>query len=150
MSLVGGFTIAARRSSGCLNLRIRKSMDDDEKEKDEERTDIQAYHSRIIREFRDGLLCWLRNESALGEVDEFEDRDLDRLLLKVPYKIARVNQDRTVSRATEPARFGASVVSGPDNTVLAGSGQFGVQCQMSTLFQDYVSLHKNPRIQSDR
>ena len=125
-------------------------MDDDEKEKDEERTDIQAYHSRIILEFRDGLLCWLRKESASNEVDEFEDRDLDRLLLKVPYKIARANQDRAVSRTTEPARLGAPVVSGPDNTDLAGSSQFGVQCQGSTLFQDYVSLYKNPRIQSDR
>lgn len=59
-------------------------MGDAEKEQEDERLDIQAIYSSTINEFRSGLRKWLENEPVEQEDEDFEDRDLDALLLKVP------------------------------------------------------------------
>lgn len=59
------------------------SMDDVEKEKEDDKMDIQASYSSIIRDFRANLLHWLEKENESGGYNDFEDRDLDALLLKV-------------------------------------------------------------------
>jgi hypothetical protein len=46
---------------------------------DGERMDIQASYSSVIAEYKSGLLKWLEKHS----VDDFEDRALETLLLKV-------------------------------------------------------------------
>jgi tubulin-specific chaperone D len=68
-------------------------MDEVEKEQDEERFDIQASYLTVIKEFRSGLLQWLAKESQSGEIEEFEDRSLDALLLKVsPFTNTKLTQ----------------------------------------------------------
>ena len=59
-------------------------MDEVEKELDEDKTDIQGWHSSMISEFKNRLLEWLEKEPQVEEtVEDFEDRELDALLLKV-------------------------------------------------------------------
>lgn len=59
-------------------------MEEVEKEQDDDRTDIQGWHSSMISEFKNRLLEWLEKEPQVEEtVEDFEDRDLDALLLKV-------------------------------------------------------------------
>jgi len=76
-------------------------MDDDGKVQHDERKNIQAYYSSIIQEFRAGLQNWLGKVPPSAEIDEFEDRDLDALLLKVHSNILLANVDRTFPRATK-------------------------------------------------
>lgn len=59
-------------------------MEDAEKEQEDERLDIQAIYSSTINEFKSGLRKWLEKEPVEQEDEDFEDRDLDALLLKVP------------------------------------------------------------------
>jgi hypothetical protein len=54
-------------------------MDDAE---GDDRMDIEASYSSVIADFRAGLLQWLGRD----DVDDFEDRQLDALLLKVRLK----------------------------------------------------------------
>jgi hypothetical protein len=58
-------------------------MEDGNNEPEEEKFDIQAYHSTILKDFQDGLVKWLEKEEKEGEIEEVEDRELDALLLKV-------------------------------------------------------------------
>jgi hypothetical protein len=44
----------------------------------DERVDIQAFYSNVIAEYKGGLQAWLQEDQE----DEFEDRELDALLLK--------------------------------------------------------------------
>ena len=60
-------------------------MGDVEKEKDDDRLDIPAILTSRISEFRDGLKMWLESENIEEEDGDFEDRDLEALLLKVPH-----------------------------------------------------------------
>jgi hypothetical protein len=48
---------------------------------DDERMDIQASYSSFIADYKAGLLKWL--EKDLSQTDEFEDQELDTLLLQV-------------------------------------------------------------------
>jgi len=59
-------------------------MEDAEKDQEDERLDIQAIYSTTINEFRRGLRQWLEKERDEEEENgDFEDRELDALLLKV-------------------------------------------------------------------
>jgi len=58
-------------------------MEDGNNEVEEDNFDIQAYNSKIIKDYRDALENWLYKEEKVGEIEEFEDRELDALLLKV-------------------------------------------------------------------
>jgi hypothetical protein len=59
-------------------------MEDAEKEQEDERLDIQASYSSTINEFKSGLKQWLLKDPLEEGNEDFEDRDLDALLLKVP------------------------------------------------------------------
>jgi hypothetical protein len=59
-------------------------MEDAEKEQEDERLDIQASYSSTISEFKSGLKQWLQKDPLEEGNEDFEDRDLDALLLKVP------------------------------------------------------------------
>ena len=59
-------------------------MEDAEKEQEDERLDIQASYSYTINEFKSGLKQWLQEDPLEEGNGDFEDRDLDALLLKVP------------------------------------------------------------------
>ena len=48
---------------------------------EDERMDIQASYSSFIADYKAGLLKWL--EKDLSQTDEFEDQELDALLLQV-------------------------------------------------------------------
>ena len=61
-------------------------MEDAEKDQEDEKMDIQSSYSSKITEFRQGLLQWLGKDCQAPETEDFEDRDLDALLLKVPLK----------------------------------------------------------------
>lgn len=61
-------------------------MDVVEKEQDDDKMDIQASYSSLIKEFRKFLLQWLKKEPESNEIEDFEDQDLDALLLKVPQR----------------------------------------------------------------
>jgi hypothetical protein len=59
-------------------------MEDAEKEQEDERLDIQASYLSTINEFKSGLKQWLQKDPLEEGNEDFEDRDLDALLLKVP------------------------------------------------------------------
>ena len=59
-------------------------MEDADKEQEDERLDIQASYSSTINEFKSGLKQWLQKDPLEEGHEDFEDRDLDALLLKVP------------------------------------------------------------------
>ena len=78
-------------------------MDDANNEQEEDRLDIQAHYSKIIADYKVGLEKWLKNEGPrIGEIEDFEDRELDALLLKVDSmtSCAKTDIDRTISRTT--------------------------------------------------
>jgi hypothetical protein len=58
-------------------------MEDGNNEADEDNFDIQAYHSRVIKEYEESLQRWLASNEKVGSIEDFEDRELDALLLKV-------------------------------------------------------------------
>lgn len=60
-------------------MDLHNAMDDAE---GDDRMDIQASYSSVIEDFRAGLLQRLGRD----DVDDFEDRELDALLLKVRFK----------------------------------------------------------------
>lgn len=70
-------------------------MEEVEKEQDEDRMDIQGSYSSAISEFRNRLVNWLEKEPQVGEtLEDFEDRELDALLLKVQKESgSRINID---------------------------------------------------------
>jgi len=61
-------------------------MEEAEKDQEDETVDIQSSYSTKITDFKQGLLQWLEKESQSHETEDFEDRDLDALLLKAPRK----------------------------------------------------------------
>ena len=66
-------------------------MEDAEKDQEDEKMDIQSSYSNKIAEFRQGLLQWLEKEYQPPETEDFEDGDLDALLLKVHAKSRPAN-----------------------------------------------------------
>jgi hypothetical protein len=58
-------------------------MEEADKEQDEDSMDIQGSYSDTIQDFRKGLLKWLEKEPQPGDFEDFEDRELDALLLRV-------------------------------------------------------------------
>ena len=65
---------------------------DDADNHDDTKRNIQGFWTKLIQEFKAGLLEWLKNETmATEESDPLEDRELDSLLLKVClYKITLI------------------------------------------------------------
>ena len=61
-------------------------MENAERDQEDEKMDIQSSYSSKITDFRQGLLQWLEKEYQSSETEDFEDRDLDAVLLKVPLK----------------------------------------------------------------
>jgi hypothetical protein len=59
-------------------------MENGEKDQDEDTMDIQGLHSKVIADFRTGLLRWLEQEPETTRVEDHEDRQVNALLLKVP------------------------------------------------------------------
>lgn len=66
-------------------------MEDAEKDQEDEKMDIQSSYSNKIADFRQGLLQWLEKEYQPPSTEDFEDRDLDALLLKVHSKSRPAN-----------------------------------------------------------
>ena len=62
-----------------------KAMENGDKGLEDDRMDIQGLYSTVITDFRTGLLRWLEQESDSGRVEDYEDREVDALLLKVFY-----------------------------------------------------------------
>ena len=56
-----------------------------EEEEDSDNLNIQTDYSEILREFKTGLLEWLKSDIEATENEDFEDQTLDALLLKVPF-----------------------------------------------------------------
>ena len=50
--------------------------------REEEKGNIQGYYATVISEFKEGLSRWLEKETENETIEEFEDRELDALLLK--------------------------------------------------------------------
>ena len=59
-------------------------MDEEEKDREEEKGNIQGYYATVISEFKEALSRWLEKETENETIEDFEDRELDALLLKVP------------------------------------------------------------------
>jgi hypothetical protein len=74
------FAIFGDLEPRCLRTLL---MEDAEREQEDERLDIQASYSPTINSFKGGLKDWLEKKQASEENEDFEDRDLDALLLKV-------------------------------------------------------------------
>jgi len=67
-------------------------MDEDAAFEEGQESDLQGSYKVTIEEYKSLLLQWLRKESA--EVDgEFEDKELDALLIKVRPRGIDVNSD---------------------------------------------------------
>jgi len=54
-------------------------LDNDE----DERTNTPASYSAIIDDYRTGLIKWLQMDPGASSTQDFEDRELDALLLNV-------------------------------------------------------------------
>ena len=67
-------------------MESNSKMEDAERDQEDEKMDIQSSYSSKITDFRQGLLQWLEKEYQSSETEDFDDRDLDALLLKVPLK----------------------------------------------------------------
>jgi hypothetical protein len=67
-------------------MEFNSKMEDAERDQEDETMDIQSSYSSKITDFRQGLLQWLEKEYQSSETENFENRDLDALLLKVPLK----------------------------------------------------------------
>jgi hypothetical protein len=61
-------------------------------EQDDETMDIGASYGTVIKEFESGLHRWLEKETLAGDADDFDDRELDALLLKVPLALNFLTQ----------------------------------------------------------
>jgi len=60
-------------------------LDNDEAE----RMNIRASYSAIIDDYRTGLTKWLQMDPGASSIQDFEDRELDALLLKVSPPFSR-------------------------------------------------------------
>jgi hypothetical protein len=104
--------------------------------------DLQSSYSSIMRDYRINLIQWLEKQSEANEIEDFEDRDLDAILLQVPRQPKSVaNPDRTVSRTTSSTRFFTSIINRSADIFPSRVSWIGVYFKTSTMFSNHVPLH---------